>query len=230
MRETRIHVDETRIDIWPLWLRESHDDMAVLGRREVARAQRLRIATKRQQYVAAQTALRRILEFYVGIPAAALRFTYGENGKPQLAPATGVEFNLTHSGELAVVAVGRGGRLGVDVEDRRRGRPFLRLARRYFSTPEYRWLEALPESRQTAGFYRLWVLKEAYLKAVGTGLTFAPNRFTFELDGDLAALTATEMPGDDVTRWSFLEPTLAADYLAAVCYEGSAKCLRLRYL
>lgn len=230
MREARIHVDETRIDVWPVWLLDSNDDMAVLGRREVARAQRLRIATKRQQYIGAQRALRRILERYVGIPAAAVRFTYGKHGKPQLAPATGVEFNLTHSGQLALVAVGRGGRLGVDVEDPRRDRPFLRLARRYFSTPEYRWLEALPPSQQRAGFYRLWVLKEAYLKAVGTGLTFAPNRFTFEFDGDLAALTATEMPGDDVARWNFLEPRLAADYLAAVCYEGSARCLRLRYL
>lgn len=215
------------IDLFVIRLRSSSGDTELLGPRERARAERLAIAHKRSQFVAAQAALRRILGGRLGIGAADVVFDYGHWGKPSVAGQPALGFNLTHSDDLALVAIGDHVEVGVDVEDGRRSRPFRRLARRYFAAAEQLWIDRLPDSVVAAGFYRTWTLKEAYLKALGTGLTVAPDRFELDLEADPAALTAAAPGFESHGPWCFAEPRVATEFAAAVCWAGEPRRLRL---
>lgn len=223
-----MQIDKAQIDVWKIPLRRASGDLELLGSRELERACRLKVDSKRDQFVAAQAALRRILSSYLRQDAGTINFVYGPNGKPELDERPELGFNLTHSGSMALVAVGRHARIGVDIEYQMRDRPFVRLARRFFSEPEHRWLSGLPESEQRRGFYRTWVLKEAYLKAVGVGLRFAPSRFQIDFESHEPTLVWTELADDHPSHWRFAELAIASEYRAAICWEGNRRTVRVR--
>jgi 4'-phosphopantetheinyl transferase len=216
------------VDVWRIALDAvpARDEVLSAGERE--RAARLRIESKRRQYRVARSALRVLLGRYLDRDPACLELRFGDNGKPEL-PASGFSFNLSHSGELALLAVTRADvRLGIDVEQMVVERAHDRLARRFFSTEEADRYAALAAPERAAAFYRLWTRKEAYLKAWGTGLSFSSRRFTLELEpGSGPLLLRTEMPGDETPRgWWFeaLEP--GAGYVATACWQGERAPLR----
>jgi len=218
-----------RIDLWVMPLRPQPADLSILHDRERRRAERLVVDAKRDQFVAAQAGLRRVLGHYLGSAAATVAFGYGEHGKPFLPRSPELRFNMTHSGRLALVAATNAGDLGVDLEWTGRHRPFLRLARRYFTATEHAWLEAIDADATAAAFYRTWTLKEAYLKALGTGLTVPPDRFELDLGSSPAVLRSTRLPGDEAGRWSFAEPRVDHEHAAAICWNGPAGMpIRLR--
>ena len=94
-------------------------------------------------------------------------------------------------------------------------------AHRFFSVEESVALEELTESERPAAFYRAWTRKEAYLKALGTGMTFPSNAFTIEFATEgPGQLVATEMPGDDPAVWRFADVELGSDFVGAICFEG----------
>lgn len=198
----------------------------MLSERERRRAERLVVDDKREQFIAAQAGLRRVLALYLDIAAEHVEFAYGEHGKPSLPDHPRVGFNMTHSADLALVAVGAGLRVGVDLEWAGRARPFLRLARRYFTAGEHAWLAGVPEPGRAPAFYRAWTLKEAYLKAVGTGLTVPPDHFELALERSPAVLRSTALPGDRPERWCFAEPAVDPAYAAALCWEGGRREIR----
>lgn len=127
---------------------------------------------------------RTLLASYLGASPDTLVFGHGTHGRPFLArPHSSLDFNWSHSGSLAVIAVARNlPRLGVDFE-RHRARPrALPLAQRFFDPDEYARLCALLPEQQEDAFLRLWTTKEAVLKAIGRGIGFGLNRVTFNVD------------------------------------------------
>ena len=143
---------------------------------EAARAATFREAQARRRFVVAHGVLRAILARYLNVAPACVRFVYGQHGKPYLAAdfaASGIEFNLAHAGELAVVAVARTRAVGVDVEEVRPLPDLEAMARRYFSARETQALLALPAAQRHESFYRYWTRREAWLKARGDGLAGA---------------------------------------------------------
>ena len=136
-------------------------------------------------------------------------------------------FNLSHSESKGLAAVSRGARIGVDLEFAREGREFTEIADRFFSQAESAGLRALPPEARPAAFYRAWTRKEAYLKAWGTGLSFASNRFTLDYIGEgPGGLLATEMPEDDTSRWHFKDVELGPAYTGAICLEDPDRPIR----
>ncbi len=120
-----------------------------------------------------RAALREILAAELESDPSSIRLRLGTHGRPELDPRshpTDLDFNLSHSGELALVAVARGLRVGVDVERARRGRDPLRVADRYFSRAEVEAVRAFPQADQPAAFLRYWTAKEALAKGLGLGL------------------------------------------------------------
>jgi 4'-phosphopantetheinyl transferase len=114
--------------------------------------------------------LRGVLSVYLGDAAAGMKIVRSEHGKPRLAQG-GLEFNLSHSGEVALIAVSQTRPVGVDVERLKPGRDFLALAERAFSPDDVmRVREAAPDER-AAVFYKHWVRHEARLKCLGVGLS-----------------------------------------------------------
>jgi 4'-phosphopantetheinyl transferase len=197
---------------------------------EQERAARFRFERHRDAYVASRGTLRQVLSRYLHVPAAEIRFAYGPHGKPSTTPVEGipsppgVEFNLSHSGEVALVAVTQGRRVGVDVERMRADLASEAIARRYFSPREVTALLALPESSRLAGFFACWCRKEAYLKARGDGLTHPLNAFDVTLaPHEPPQLLATRHGEDEAHRWKLHALEVGAEYAAALAVERFAE-------
>ena len=140
------------------------DGPVVLSAEEAARAARFLFEKDRQQWAQARSALRRTLAGYMGVAPEALEFVYGENGKPALAGRTGVEFNMSHAGGWAMIAVTRGVPVGVDIEVIREDVDIAKLLRRLGETEL---------SGRTAELFHVWTRREARTKAMGGQLMVA---------------------------------------------------------
>jgi 4'-phosphopantetheinyl transferase len=173
-----------------LWLAELHDapgdaQLRSLSAAERERAARFVFERDRRRYLAAHCALRHVLATRTGTPAADLQFVEGAFGKPALIGERRCAFNLSHSDDVALIALAGhddGDEIGVDLEMLRPMPDAQALARQNFSTAENAELTATrPEDRSLA-FLLGWTRKEACLKAIGSGLSIAPNIFTAGLD------------------------------------------------
>lgn len=189
----------------------SADAVAELSQAERARAALFATDALRNRWLHGHVATRRILARALGVAPREIAYGAAAAGKPFVAaPAgSGIEFNYSDSGDLALVAVMAGDAdprsggtrvtLGVDVEAYRPMSDMAGIAERFFAAEERESLFALPEAERVAGFYRLWTRKEAYIKAIGTGLGQALDRFAVTIathdvrivhDGDDRAVSA----------------------------------------
>jgi 4'-phosphopantetheinyl transferase len=141
----------------------------VLSADERVRAQRFRYAQHRDRFVIARGALRTLLGCYLQTAPAQLEFTYGPHGKPSLSQG-GLEFNLSHSAHLAVIAVAADRPVGIDLEQVHPINDLEKLTERFFTSGEHQRLLRLPAAQRLPNFFRGWTCKEAYLKATGEGL------------------------------------------------------------
>src|SRR5690606_25600284 len=228
------------LDIWEIDLARpiSEADRALLNAEETAKADRIIIESKRRQSYRARSELRRILSLYLGADPRELCFVYGEHGKPALATGPGddpapLSFNLSHSGDVALVGVifeRPELQLGVDVEEARPGRSFASIAESFFAPDEVAVFRRIPARAQPAAFYRAWTRKEAYLKAIGTGLSFSSTAFSISYGEDEEPqLLRTERPGDQVRRWRMIDLPCRPGYAAAACWDGEPLELRRFY-
>ncbi len=174
---------------------------AALSREELDRAARFRFEADRRRYRAAHAALREILAGYLGCDARAIHFERDPGGKPRTA---GIEFSVSHSGELALAAVARATAVGVDVERIRRLPDAAAIAGRFFPPEEAAAVRANPEC-----FFRLWTRREAWLKAEGTGL---------------AGINRQRPSG-----WTVLDLDPAPGYSAAVAFQGQRRVVLYRF-
>lgn len=171
----------------------------------------------------AHARLRQILGSVLAAEAAALAFTAGPDGKPELvAPAgTGLQFNLSHSGGWGLVGWAHGRAIGVDVEAWRVMSDEAALVRRYFSAAEIEAYEALPPALRREGFFNAWTRKEAYVKAVGRGLTLPLASFDVALgNGDAARLLRPAAIEGDTRVWSLAAPDGIAETSLAVVLQA----------
>lgn len=146
----------------------------VAGERE--RASRFLQLVDRERFVARRGLLRSVLARYLGVGPGAVRLSYGPYGKPALDTATaGLEFNLAHSGDAALLAVTRGKPVGIDIEWVRHDIDAAALATRVCTPRERAVLGALPPHRRRDAFFTFWVHKEAIAKADGRGLSLSPS-------------------------------------------------------
>ncbi|MEX2468800.1 MAG: 4'-phosphopantetheinyl transferase superfamily protein [Pseudohongiellaceae bacterium] len=196
-----------------------------LDAHEQRRYRRYHLRRHRERFLLGRVLLRQTLSRYAAASPAQWQFVENAWGKPALArqPAAGpLHFNLSHSGTRLLLAVGRHELLGVDVERSDRPRRLRRIARRYFSATEVAALLALPEAERLPRFYRLWTLKEAYIKARGSGLALGLARFSFDFEA-AGTLAFSADPGlqEQPAAWQFWQFPLAADYEAAVAGRGA---------
>ena len=199
----------------------------VLDADERCRADRFRVEAGRQRFVTAHAMLRCLLAERTGVPPQLLRFVAGPRGKPALAGTTAgaPHFNLAHSGDLAVVALA-GDELGADVEALRPFPRAERFAARFFAPSERRWLEARPVDQRGHAALELWTFKEAYLKAVGSGI--AMTLADVEIDPDRPALLRVAGVPVVAGEWTLLSARLPGPGVAAVAVRGSGWSLEVR--
>jgi 4'-phosphopantetheinyl transferase len=149
------------------------DLLAVLDAGERQRADACRSADDRRRFVTAHAAARHIVAARLGAPPGEIRWTRGPHGKPELTGRwSGLQVNLSHSGEVAMVAVTRSRRVGVDIQRVLPHLDCVAMARRYFPAEEVGLVRAAPDAGDRADrFARLWARKEALVKAHGGRLT-----------------------------------------------------------
>ncbi|HEY9631321.1 MAG TPA: 4'-phosphopantetheinyl transferase superfamily protein [Coleofasciculaceae cyanobacterium] len=144
----------------------------LLSEDEQARAARLRRERDRLQFIISRGLLRVVLGRYLAIAPSEVEFGYGAYGKPFVIKSPELQFNASHTHELALYAIGRDRPVGIDVEYTRRPLADMeQLTQRFFSKREHATLLALPAHQRVKAFFRGWTCKEAYLKAIGIGLS-----------------------------------------------------------
>jgi 4'-phosphopantetheinyl transferase len=173
--------------------------------------------------------LRFLLGRLTGAPPGALSLDVAEHGKPFLKGGPGGQspaFNLSHSGDLALIAVAAGGRLGVDVERFAPERDIGPVAVRFFSARERASLASLAPSLRRRAFYACWTRKEAYLKALGRGLAMPLKSFSVSL-GPAEAPELLESDGGVGGWWLEDVPLPSTSYAAALAGDGRRPRIRL---
>jgi len=140
-------------------------------------------------------------------------------GRPQLSGMDGVDVNWSHSGQLLLVALGRGVRVGADIEWLRPRANALALAARFFAADEAEQLRALPIEAREQAFIRLWCAKEAVLKALGRGISYGLQRLAFALDGDAWHLVRCDGALGEPQDWTLHAFTPRPGYHAALAWR-----------
>jgi 4'-phosphopantetheinyl transferase len=200
---------QTAVDLWALDLdgeRPSlYEPLLALDERE--RAGRFHFERDRNRYVVGRGRLRQLLGQYLDLPPQKITFAYTDHGKPYLLlqpDQPDLRFNISHSQQFAVLAFAWGRRLGVDVEVIRPLTDMADLVRRFFAPAEIAaWETVLPE-QQAEAFFCGWTRKEAFIKAIGEGLSYPLDQFVvslhpdqpaqlLEIQGDLTAAQKWEM-------------------------------------
>ncbi|HEX6464942.1 MAG TPA: 4'-phosphopantetheinyl transferase superfamily protein [Vicinamibacterales bacterium] len=152
---------------------------ATLSHDERARTERLRMSHDRRDYVIAHDLVRRSLSRYAPVSADAWVFSTDALGKPTIKDST-LSFSLSHTRGLVACAIADGYRVGVDVESSSGARDVDGLAERYFSPSEVASLRGCPKGERGLRFLELWTLKEAFLKAIGRGLSESLNAISID--------------------------------------------------
>jgi 4'-phosphopantetheinyl transferase len=200
--------------------------LSLLSEDERARHARFHFAEDRQSYLAAHALTRSVLGPLAGAPPRELRFVIGEHGKPALCAAGDgepIEFNLSHTRGLVACAVARGRAVGVDVERIDRRVDIDQLSRSVFSEGERAELMRLAGDEKRLRFFQLWTLKEAYIKAVGRGLSLPLRAISVSFaDPAQPRLAFAEPIADDGAAWWLTMRDLTKGHALAVALHAKA--------
>jgi 4'-phosphopantetheinyl transferase len=189
--------------LWPL-----------LSTNEKERANRFYFAHDRHYFTVARGVLRKLLSSYIQTDPAAIEFSYNNHGKPELASVHKVNgnqmtFNLSHSHGLALVGISVNRVIGIDIEPVRPLDDGKEIARRFFSKWEYEQFTAVSPHDQPQAFFNCWTRKEAYIKAIGDGLSCPLDSFDVTLTpGEPAKLLRILSSSTKAAQWQLhhLEP------------------------
>jgi 4'-phosphopantetheinyl transferase len=213
------------VHVWRLTLRQPQECLERLNRTlapdERDRAERFYFDRHRERFVAARGLLRVILGLYLCRQPESVHFRYGTYGKPALAVCDPLHFNLSHSGDAALLGVTRVRELGVDLEQVR-PRPYLEdIARRFFAPAEVAALAALASEDRELAFFNCWTRKEAFIKAGGEGLSRPLDQFTVSLrPGEPARLLEVAGDPDEASRWTLHSLAPWPGFVACLAVRG----------
>jgi len=204
----------------------------MLDEDERRRADRFHFPADREAFTAAHALTRAMLSEVTGMPSTAWRFVEGKYGRPEVASSCatgGLRFNISHTRGLVACAVAYQA-VGVDVESADH-MPDLGIADTVFAPEEALVLKSAPPALQRVLFFRLWTLKEAFIKATGEGLRRPLRSFSFTLD-PVRIRFHPERTGspqsDDAAKWQFAEYRPSPhQHLAVAVHHVESQPMRL---
>lgn len=212
----RVHVWRANLDLSTEQIESLSE---ILSTDELARAKKFRFPRHRRRFIAARATLRQLLGNYLQTKPSKVAFAYSDRGKPFLADShedSCLQFNVSHSQEYALIGFTFNRLIGVDVEYLRPMPDAEQIAQRFFTAREFSLVQNAALKDRL--FFQLWTAKEAYLKAIGTGLSGMLDRVEITLDPTQVLL----LIGQDrvaAANWSLYFCTPATDYLAAIAVE-----------
>ena len=211
-----VHVVRLREDGW-----RRHD--IVLSAAERTRQERLLREEDQEAFTICRAMLRRLLAARLAVAPLSLSFIDGRYGKPHLTDRA-LCFNVSHSADWALIAISSHDAVGVDIERQRPLEDMMALAQRSFSAAEQDALWRLPMHLRSEGFFRCWTRKEAFIKAIGMGLSFPLDRFDVTLDPRIPArILDIRSPRHATSDWTLHHLEAVPRYSAALVTRGPAQ-------
>jgi 4'-phosphopantetheinyl transferase len=218
------------VHIWSAGLHRSREEVQTLAAQlpaeEQERAKRYRAPLAHTQFVVARWTLRTLLGRYLDLAPAEVPLTNGLRGKPALPANLGLSFNVSHSHGLALFAFASKSEVGVDVEQVRSVADDLGLAQRYFCPQEVAVLQALALQQRQETFFHIWTRKEAFLKAIGLGISYGVERVEVSTTPEEARLLRLDGLEAPASNWDMQGLRPAREYVGAVCVEGRLGTVR----
>lgn len=203
----------------------------VLSDDERARAARFVFSRDRRRFIVTRACLRALLARACDEPAKAIRFAYAQHGKPSLAARTGapaVHFSVSHSADVALIALTRGTALGVDLEAVRPLPDLLDIASRFFTPTETETIMTVPPEERELAFFLCWTRKEAFSKALGDGLTLALDRYRVACrPGEPARILDIDGSAAAAAEWAVSDLRPAPRFVGAAVMRGAPRPLSL---
>jgi 4'-phosphopantetheinyl transferase len=196
----------------------------LMSEAERAQEARFHFQRDRRRHVVTRALCRTVLGRCTQLDPRTLQFTTNPYGRPELHPSQlsgrAVSFNISHTSDLAVLALAAHRTVGVDIENVVMRSAPLEIAAQCFSPQEVCALRALPAADQQARFFDYWTLKESYIKARGMGLSIPLERFSFKFPrSEAIELEIDPALGDRSARWAFRQYRIHADHILSVCFE-----------
>ena len=229
-------LDDTHI--WCASLNVSSQDLSyyrsILSEDEVGRAMRFVFEKDRNYFMVGRGLLRTILGSYLDLKPAQLEFDYGAHGKPALKPGLAdkvLEFNLSHSKDIALYAVNWNHRVGIDIEYLIPMADMDDFAERFFTSRESAYINSLSMEQKDMAFFKIWTCKEAFLKANGSGLTVPISQVGISLDTNEAVkLISIGADKEQPAHWRLEMFNPVPGYQAALAVEGHEGQIAFRQL
>jgi 4'-phosphopantetheinyl transferase len=220
-------ISENEIHIWQIdietQLQYLHTYWSYLSNIEQSRASKFRFEIHKNKYIVRTAVLRILLSNYMRCQPKEIEFKIGEFGKPKLNNSN-LGFNLSHSKNKAIIAISKHLQLGVDIEYIDEKIEAKQIANHYFSVEDRKQLYALNDEKLADGFFNIWTKKEAFIKAIGTGLTYPLDSFDVNLDIlEKNALTRLENSFAEAKEWNLFSIETFNDFKSALAYNGKTK-------
>lgn len=204
---------------------ESEPWLRLLSQEERERTARFRFARDQRRFSVTRALLRVVLGAYLESEPETLVFHTLEHGKPVLGGrhrGNPLQFNVSHSDGMALFGMTVDRPIGVDVERVRHDFEVVTIAKRFFSAAEQREFLSLPLAQQHRAFFDCWTRKEAFVKALGDGLSHPLHQFDVSLaPGEPAGLTATRPDPTEASQWTMAAPDIGAGYAAAIVAKAA---------
>jgi 4'-phosphopantetheinyl transferase len=227
---THLVLSENEVHVWAASL--EHDNATiqrfsrVLSLDERDRAGMLHRARESNHFIAARGILRHILSHYLDTKPRELAFTYSEYGKMALkipGRQASIQFSVSHSNEVALYALARDRNVGTDIEQVRADIAYERIARKLFAPEEIAALAAMPESTRLDAFFAYWTCKEAFVKAIGEGVSYRFDQFVVSAEpGEAPKLLAVKGEPQATSQWFFHRIIPATGYIGMLAVDGPA--------
>lgn len=219
------------LHIWSVRLSDHNNRLEnyweILSKEEIEKAKAFRFIKDRRCFIIARGVLRNLLGNYLQVDPLHIHFKYGAHGKPYVDHPSMLQFNISHSRNMLLLGFVKTASIGIDVEYTKREIDVKKIAQNFFSREEITSLRAVKEEGQLDAFYNCWTRKEAFIKALGSGLSFPLDQFVVSLDnpGD-ANLIETKWDSQEKEKWVLKAIQPEEDYVGAVSVKGKITDVR----
>jgi len=227
-----LSLSKDHVDIWLCDLKQLSGDInifySILSDDERQRADKLKVEDKKQQYIITRGALRQRLGLFTNIEPKDFVFDYLEHGKPVLindARYANITFNVSHSHDLALIAIAQNQNIGIDIEKINHESKHDQLVARFFSEAEQTEFQTMAEVNKARAFCACWTRKEAFIKAVGKGVGYGLDKFDLTVDPENQSPRITlHRPSEEI--WSAINLPINNEYMACLVSDRVSLSVR----
>jgi len=229
-----LNLSKDHIDVWLCDLKllsgDTNNFYSILSEDERERADKLKVEDKKQQYIITRGVLRQRLGLLTNIEPEDFVFKFLEHGKPVLAnnhQCTDITFNISHSHDLALIAISQKQNIGIDIEKINQESDHKALITRFFSKAEQSEFQTMQEANKARAFCACWTRKEAFIKAIGSGVSYGLDKFDVTVDPENQIPEINlHKPSEEI--WSAINLPINDEYMACLVSDRDGDGLSVR--